>query len=104
VSEIVVLTPEELEQLVASVIERLDVSPPPPESSPWLTAREVADRLKVSPQTVHRLSTSAGLPFRQIGPNGEKRFHRAAVDGWLDRQEPDGYRGRKANGAAPRPR
>jgi hypothetical protein len=65
------LEPADVEAIARRVAELVGVSPPPPDSSPWLTAREVAERLKVSAQTIHRLSTSAGLPFRSIGPNGE---------------------------------
>jgi hypothetical protein len=55
--------------------------------SPWRTASELAEHLRVHVKTVHRLSgpklNGTGIPFHQIGPNGEKRFHLREVDEWV---------------------
>jgi hypothetical protein len=55
--------------------------------SPWRTASELAEHLRVDVKTVHRLSgpklNGAGIPFHRIGPNGEKRFDLREVDKWV---------------------
>ncbi len=48
---------------------------------PWLTKRELADRLKVSSKTIERLS----LPCMQVG--GQNRFLLSEVEAALKRRE-----------------
>lgn len=55
----------------------------PPMSDPLLTARDVADRLNVSPATVLRWTARGDLPgFRM--PSGALRYREDALAAWLD--------------------
>jgi Helix-turn-helix domain len=88
--EVVVLTPEELEEIVASAIGRAatngsgDAVP-----KKWLNAAEVARYLGVAPKTVQNLSgpkATDPIPFCRLTPGGEKRFYVDEVDEWVRRR------------------
>lgn len=51
-------------------------------SSPWLTTRQAAERLRLSVDAVHRLTGADAIPHRKQG--GRCLFHRAELDEWLD--------------------
>jgi excisionase family DNA binding protein len=50
-----------------------------------LTLREVADYLRLNPQTVYRLAQQGKLPASKVG--GTWRFDRDRVDEWIARRE-----------------
>lgn len=58
-------------------------------TEPLLTARDVAEMLAVSPETVLRRWRAGELPGFRLAPN-VLRFHAADVDAWLE--------GRRVNG------
>jgi excisionase family DNA binding protein len=49
----------------------------------YLTPREVAERLKLDPNTVRSLARSGLLPAIRVG--GQYRIPRAAFEAWLHR-------------------
>ena len=49
---------------------------------PMLTARDVADRLSVSTETVLRWTRAGDLPAIRL-PGGAIRFHPDQLDAWL---------------------
>jgi excisionase family DNA binding protein len=51
-------------------------------TGPLLTAREVADHLGVSPETVLRWTRRGELPAIRL-PGGVIRYHEDVLDGWL---------------------
>lgn len=52
-------------------------------ASPMLSARDVADRLAVSTETVLRWTRSGDLPAVRL-PGGALRFEADQLDAWLD--------------------
>jgi Helix-turn-helix domain len=90
VTELVVITPEQLERIVTSAIERAtadrhDGGVP----KKWLNAADLARYLGVAPKTVQNLSGPKAvdpIPFHQLTPGGEKRFHVDEVDEWVRRR------------------
>lgn len=51
--------------------------------SPWMTARDVAERLRVHPSTVYRLK---GLKRYRVGKR-VVRFHREDVDSYVSESD-----------------
>jgi len=61
---------------------------PAPQGETWLTPRQVADRLSVSPRTVERWIAHDGLPAFQLGGR-TTRIALADLDAWIrDRPRP----------------
>ena len=60
----------------------MDANPPPEH---LMTASQVGEWLSYSADSIHRLTRTAGLPFRKM-LGGRKRFLRAEVQAWLDRR------------------
>jgi len=64
----------------------LTQSPPQAEPAPqgevWLTPRQVADRLSVSPRTVERWVAHDGLPAFQLGGR-TTRIRLSDLDAWI---------------------
>ena len=57
-------------------------------SSPWMTIREVAEYLSVSPGTVKNWVSQRYIPFAKRG--GVTRFHKDRIDRWLSVGECNG--------------
>ena len=55
--------------------------PPPPTSAVPCGARNVAERLGVTPWTVYRLMRDHKLPYVQVG--SQYRFEAADVEAWI---------------------
>lgn len=75
-------------------------------ASPWMTAGEVADYLRLSSKSVQNMtgpSAKNPIPFHRLSAGGEKRFHREEVDGWLRSKSSTVTLG-TTNGEAPRER
>jgi hypothetical protein len=83
-NEVVVLTPGQLEELVASAVERASQK-----SNGWLDAAGIAEHLGVSEKTVHNRTgpnVADPIPCHTLTPGGRKMFDRAEVDEWLRRR------------------
>jgi hypothetical protein len=81
------LTPEELEHIVASTIERATTNGSG-EHNVWLDAKGLAEHLGVSEKTVHNRTApnvENPIPYHSLTPGGRKMFHRGEVDEWLRR-------------------
>ncbi len=63
-------------------------SNPEPELPELLTGREVAERLKLTPQRVWQLAKSGRLPSCRIGDRGDYRFRHEDVERLLTRAKP----------------
>ena len=84
-TEVVVLTPEQLEAIIARAIKAATASAYPPNEEPEILTREqVAKMLQIHPNVVGRYIRELGLPGRKLG--GEWRFMREEVRAWLDAQ------------------
>jgi Helix-turn-helix domain len=88
--EVVVLTPEELEEIVTSAIERATANGNG-DGVPkrWLNASELARYLGVASKTVQNLSgpkAADPIPYHQLTAGGEKRFLVDEVDEWVRRR------------------
>ncbi len=55
-------------------------------SKEWLTLREASELLGVHPSTLRRWSDEGKIPFTRT-PGGHRRFHRQALEAYLQRQE-----------------
>lgn len=64
---------------------------PPKSDEPLLTLEEVADRIKLAPETV-RKHLSNGLPHRRISQNAV-RFYYSEVQQWVDRRHAERTQG-----------
>jgi excisionase family DNA binding protein len=51
--------------------------------SPWMTAAEAADYLRWPVKRIYNLTGAGAIPHRKH--EGRVLFHRAELDGWLDR-------------------
>lgn len=67
-----------------------------------LTARLLADRLNVSPETVLRWTRRGDLPAIRL-PGGAVRYREDAINDWLE-QRADDPRGSHSGGQSPRQR
>jgi len=54
-------------------------------TSPWLTAKEAAEYLRVDPRTLRQWCREGRVPFSRSDDrhNGRLRFHRGRLDEWL---------------------
>jgi excisionase family DNA binding protein len=69
------------EDLVARVKAELEVSTAV--DTGWLTTREAAAYLSMTPNALHKLTAARSIPFAQPGgPNGRCYFLRADLDEW----------------------
>lgn len=68
-------------ELRAAVVEAIGSTSSEPEDTSHLTARELADRLRVHVETIRRWSKQPGFPVRRIGPHAV-RFDLAEVCAW----------------------
>jgi hypothetical protein len=90
VTEFVMLTREQLEEIVTSAVEQATADGNGYQKL-WLDAKELADHLGISAKTVHNRtapSVANPIPFHTLTPGGRKMFHRGEVDEWLRRREP----------------
>lgn len=58
-----------------------------------LTIDELAAYLKISKSTLYKLAQQSKIPGQKVGRHW--RFHREAIDRWLQRGEGDGTGGNK---------
>jgi excisionase family DNA binding protein len=87
VSEVVVLTPTQLEAIVTRAVERV-VANGGGKRRVWLDAGQLADYLGVSEKTVQNRTgpnVENPIPYHTLTLGGQKRFHREEVDEWLRR-------------------
>jgi hypothetical protein len=89
VTELVVLTPGQLEAIVASAVERAAAN-----GNDWraLTAAELGERLGFHEKTIQNRSAPGvpeadRIPSHSLTPGGEKRFDLDEVREWLLRRE-----------------
>ena len=61
-------------------------------SDTLLTIQDVAERLKLTPQTIYNWAKAGKLPGGKIGKVW--RFRESALDAWIDRQFTEGHSGR----------
>jgi Helix-turn-helix domain len=88
-TRLVVLTPEELEELVASAVARALDEREGANGKHWLSAAEVAEYLGIAPKTVQNLtgpSVKDPIPSHALTPGGRKMFNCAEVDEWIRRR------------------
>lgn len=81
------LTPRQLEDIVASAIERATANRNG-ERKVWLDASELADYLGFTEKTIHNRTgpnVDNPIPCHRLTAGGEKRFHVDEVDEWLRR-------------------
>lgn len=78
---VAVLTPDEVRELVRSVV-REELAHYQDPVREVLTTERVAEMLNVHPKTVAKLVAREGLPAHRLGR--EYRFNRAEVLDWLD--------------------
>jgi len=63
-----------------SIVGRSNASTVSGISGKMMTAKEVADFLRVTPATIYRLVKRGGLPAFKVG--GDWRFHADTIDRW----------------------
>ncbi|MBI3200064.1 MAG: helix-turn-helix domain-containing protein [Myxococcales bacterium] len=68
-------------ELRAAVVEAISSTVSEPEDTSHLTARELAERLRVHVETIRRWSRQPGFPVRRIGPHAV-RFDLVEVRAW----------------------
>ncbi|GMV17102.1 MAG: hypothetical protein AMXMBFR56_53260 [Polyangiaceae bacterium] len=68
-------------ELRAAVVEAIGSTSSEPEDTSHLTARELAERLRVHVETIRRWSKQPGFPVRRIGPHAV-RFDLEEVCAW----------------------
>lgn len=68
-------------EMRAAVVEAIGSASSKPEDTSHLTARELAERLRVHVETIRRWSKRPGFPVRRIGPHAV-RFDLEAVCAW----------------------
>lgn len=61
----------------------------------FVTVKEVAAMLRVSPRTIRDWVYRGTIPFRKI--NGALRFNLAELENWLGEQKYDDHKNRKPN-------
>jgi hypothetical protein len=91
VTELVVLTPEQLDALVRRAVAEGVAEALERDRKRWLTAAEVGERLDFSQKTVQNRSAPSipeadRIPSHTLTPGGEKRFDPVEVDEWLRRR------------------
>ena len=83
------MTPEQLEQLLNELADRIarrlhppeSAGDPPPAPSPWMNAKTAAAYLDWPVQRLYKLTAQAQIPhYKQ---EGRLLFHRAELDAWL---------------------
>lgn len=88
-TQVVVLTKEELEQIIESAVAkgvRMAGSAPAHDPDELLDARQVADLLGCSVDTWYRRAAEPGAP-PAIGGARNRRWRRGAVMAWVKQQE-----------------
>ncbi len=76
------------------------MSGPPPGDHEILTLEEVADYLRLKPQTIYKWAQERRIPAVKLGK--EWRFRRSVIDRWLDDQlfaEDSGFTHLRRNGS-----
>jgi excisionase family DNA binding protein len=53
------------------------------QGTPWLTTKEAAVYLRLSPRTVGRLVAERQIPYHRLD-GGQLRFNRPDLDAWMD--------------------
>jgi excisionase family DNA binding protein len=66
--------------LAPRIRERLVVQAPAPNR--WLSTREAAEYLGITPNALHKLTSSRAIPFAQDGPGAKCWFRPADLDEW----------------------
>lgn len=69
----------------------------------WLTAKEAAERARVTADTIYREVKAGRLRAARIGGRRELRFRESYIDAWLEQSEPQ-EDVRLLNGPYPFPR
>jgi DNA binding domain, excisionase family len=67
-------------------------------SSKLLTTTEVAEILRVHPNTIRQWSDKGLIHVYRLGPRGDRRFKRGDVDGFLRQDGADGAQQDDSNG------
>jgi excisionase family DNA binding protein len=76
------LEPDDLAELAGRLIDYL---PAPAVEDRWLTTREAATHLGLTPNAVHKLVKARAIPFEQDAPGCKCYFRRADLDAWRAR-------------------
>ncbi len=64
------------------------LSPPrPPDTAPWLTAKELADYLSISLRSVREWTRQGKMPCHYL-PGRLIRYHKDEIDTWLQGRKP----------------
>ena len=48
----------------------------------WLSTRQAADHLGISPNALHKLTAARAIPFEQERPGAKCWFRRSELDAW----------------------
>lgn len=56
--------------------------PAPADRDGWLTTREAAKYLGITPNALHKLTAARAIPFEQDGPGAKCWFRRSELDAW----------------------
>ena len=56
--------------------------PEPADQDAWLTTREAAKYLGVTPNALHKLTAARAIPFEQDAPGAKCWFRKAELDAW----------------------
>lgn len=85
-ARVVMMTPDELEQLVRKAV-RAELAPvPPPDGEPeYLSAKVAAKILGCATRNVHYLVKTGGLPHYKTGRT--LRFRRVEIEAWVRGKE-----------------
>jgi excisionase family DNA binding protein len=56
--------------------------PEPADQDRWLTTRQAAEYLGITPNALHKLTAARAIPFEQDGPGAKCWFRRSELDAW----------------------
>lgn len=79
---IAILDAEAIETLAAALAGRVAELIPEPEPDRWLSSEEAAAYLKITVQTIWKLTAADAIPFTQDVPGGRCYFLRSQLDKW----------------------
>lgn len=74
------------EQIADRIIARLPDPVPP--SSPWLDFGEACDYLRLSRDSLYKLTAARAIPTRKKVDGQGLRFHRDELDAWIESHYP----------------
>jgi hypothetical protein len=76
------LVREDLRELAERLAPYLPTPTPTAGDDRWLSTRQAADYLGMTPNALHKLTASRSVKFEQNGPGGRCYFRQADLDAW----------------------